>query len=224
MRFEIGYFRRQRNRRLFREYQGLLPSGWQDWFDGKEFSTDWASENYPFWCATLRQLRDCPIDVLEIGSWEGRSAIFFLEYLFNSHITCVDTFSGGIENVANRTEAKEIPFIEQRFDRNLAAYGNRVAKFKGDSVNVLGRLISSGAKYDLIYVDGSHERDPAMVDTLLAWQALKTDGYLIWDDYVGGRDKPDSERVQSAIDVFLKWHKREYALMHKGYQVIIQRK
>jgi len=173
---------------------------------------------------TLKYLRNVSVEILEIGSWEGRSTIFFLKYLTDSNITCIDTFSGGIENVADPKQSEELPFIEQRFDRNLAEYGDRVTKIKGRSDVSLGRIIPTGKKYDLIYVDGSHERDAVMIDTLMAWQLIKAGGYLIWDDYGGGSDASDAERVRSAIDVFLTWHYDELILIHKGYQIIVQKK
>jgi predicted O-methyltransferase YrrM len=221
---KLKYLFRKKARRLHDDSRKLLPTEWQNWFIGKEFSTDWTSKNYPSWCGALKDLRNVPVEVLEIGSWEGRSAIFFLEYLASSNITCIDTFSGGIENVADAIQSQELPFVEQRFDRNLATYGDRVRKIKGRSDVALGSILPTGKKYDLIYVDGSHERDTAMVDTLLAWQLTKAGGYLIWDDYGGGGNAPDAERVQSAIDVFLTWHSSDLILIHKGYQVIIRKK
>lgn len=220
----LEFFFRKKFRQQNYNSEKFLPNEWKNWFIGKEFSTDWTSGNYPTWCVTLKDLRNVSAKILEIGSWEGRSAIFFLEYMPNSNITCIDTFSGGIENVAHPVQSQELPFVEQRFDRNLAAFGDRVKKIKGRSDVALGSMIPSENKYDLIYVDGSHERDAAMVDTLLAWQLLDSGGYLIWDDYGGGGKSPDSERVQSAIDVFLTWHSSELVLVHKGYQIIIQKK
>ena|SRR5215472_17578497 len=42
-------------------------------------------------CARLRK---APLRIVEIGSWEGRSALFFLKYLPYSSIVCIDTFQG----------------------------------------------------------------------------------------------------------------------------------
>ena len=223
MPFEISYFRRQKNKRLRRQYQALLPDGWQKWFEGKEFSTDWTTGNYPFWCGALQDLRNQPVELLEIGSWEGRSAVFLLNYLTKANITCVDTFAGCKENLATPSDVEQLPFIEQRFERNLAQFGSRTTKAKGPSLEILGRLASTGKKFDVIYVDGSHERDMAMGDSILSWQMLNNGGYLIWDDYGGGHEYPDADHVKSAIDVFLKWHRGEFDLIHKGYQVIIRR-
>lgn len=195
-----------------------------NWYAGKEFSSDWTSWHFPVWTNVLAHLRDRPCDVLEIGSWEGRSAIFFLEFLPKSRVICVDTFGGGAENHASPTESCQIPLIERRFDANVQGYGPRVEKLKASSVAALTRLAQSAAAFDLIYVDGSHMRDDVMVDSLLAWPLLRPDGILIWDDYAGGQDKSSAERVMPAVEVFLAWHFGEYIELHRGYQVMVQKK
>lgn len=194
------------------------------WYAGKEFSSDWTSWHFPVWTNVLAHLREQACDVLEIGSWEGRSAIFFLEFLPRSRVTCVDTFGGGAENHANPTESCQIALIEQRFDANVRGYGSRAEKIKANSVAALTRLAQSAAAFDLIYVDGSHMRDDVMVDSLLAWPLLRPGGVLIWDDYAGGQDKAAAERVMPAVEVFLAWHFGEYVELHRGYQVMVQKK
>jgi hypothetical protein len=70
------------------------------WYAGKSFSADWTlgtSALGPSCCP----FRDAPVRVLEIGSWEGRSALFFLNYFARSHVVCVDTFGGNIEHMRN---------------------------------------------------------------------------------------------------------------------------
>lgn len=194
------------------------------WYAGKEFSSDWTSLHFPVWIEVLRPFRERPCDMLEIGSWEGRSAVFFLEFLPLCRLTCIDTFGGGAENHASPTENSQIPLIERRFDANLAPYDRRVEKIKAHSVTALDRLVASGGQFDVIYVDGSHMRDDVMVDSILAWRLLRPGGLMIWDDYGGGHDKRPAERVAPAIDAFLAWHSGEYVEVHRGYQIIIRRK
>ncbi|MGA3303684.1 MAG: class I SAM-dependent methyltransferase [Methylovirgula sp.] len=194
------------------------------WYAGKEFSSDWTSMHFPTWSLVLKHLCERPCEILEIGSWEGRSAIFFLEFLPQSRLTCVDTFGGGVENLASPTESREIPLIEKRFDANLGPYGPRVEKIKARSVTALDRLTEAHAAFDVIYIDGSHLRDDVMVDSLLAWPLLRPAGILIWDDYGGGQDKAASERVAPAVEAFLAWHLGEYSEISRGYQVIVQKK
>ena len=45
-------------------------------------------------------------NILEIGSFEGRSTIFFLNYFSNCNITCVDTWSGSREQGDIKFEIK----------------------------------------------------------------------------------------------------------------------
>ena len=69
-----------------------------DWETDKTFSTDWAGNHFFYWAQLLDRLRDEPIRILEIGSWEGRSALFFLNYLPKSRIVCIDPFEGNAEH------------------------------------------------------------------------------------------------------------------------------
>ena len=54
---------------------------WDAWFDGKDFTSDRSSSRFSTWTSVLAELVNTDIKILEIGSWEGRSAVFFLEYM-----------------------------------------------------------------------------------------------------------------------------------------------
>jgi hypothetical protein len=66
------------------------------------FTTDWVSRNEHLWTAILQELRGrADIHALEIGSFEGRSALWFLENILThpaASITCVDIFAGDTRN------------------------------------------------------------------------------------------------------------------------------
>jgi hypothetical protein len=70
----------------------LSRQPWSAWFTDKEFSTDWVSNRAPVWAKFLAAETERYSDVLEIGSFEGRSTIFWLEYLPRSAVTAIDTF------------------------------------------------------------------------------------------------------------------------------------
>ncbi len=188
------------------------------WFRDKEFTSDWCSGNFTQWRRVFSPLRDEPLRILEIGSWEGRSAIFFLNFFAKATITCIDTFSGGSDH-----KAEQASRIEERFDHNLAAFGNRIEKVKGLSQQALAGLVAQQRRYDLAYIDGSHERDDVMANSLGVWSMLNPGGSIIWDDYRWGRNIPPEHRPQPAIDAFLREREDEYRLLSKGYQVIIER-
>jgi predicted O-methyltransferase YrrM len=182
------------------------------WFKDKTFSHDWASVHFPVWEKFISP--DHVRTILEIGSFEGRSAIFFLEHCHQARIVCIDAFLG----------SDPIRF-ERNFDANLSAYGHRVEKIRLHSVPALHGLSVEGRLFDLMYIDGSHRPDDVLVDTLLAWRLLKIDGMLIWDDYLLNAHLPEAElRPKRGIDAFLAFYANELAVVHTEYQVIVKKR
>jgi predicted O-methyltransferase YrrM len=151
--------------------------------------------------------------MLEIGSYEGRSTVWFLENILTeqgAEITCVDVFSE--------------PRWELRFDHNIrvSGLGGKVRKLKGRSEDLLPEL--PRASYDIIYVDGSHEAGAVLMDALLSWTLLKPGGLLLFDDYRWEPEKKSSQRPQMAIDLFLESFAGRFELVHQDYQVVIRKK
>jgi len=193
----------------------------------KEYSCDWTTAHTEVWERVLTPWRLRKARILEIGTWEGRSAVYFLGHLPCSTITCIDTFQGTLSllHLPEHSEwVRQIPYVEMRFDRNTAEFGDRVEKIKDESVPALDRLIAAGRIYDIVYVDANHRFEDVAADSIRAWRLLAPDGLLIFDDY-GWRPKyPASERPKDAIDAFLEAHAGSYVLLEKGYQVIVRRR
>ncbi len=189
------------------------------WFEGKEFSNDWLSKKVIPWFTALAPWRQAPAEVLEVGSYEGRSAIMFLSYLPQSRVTCVDTF--GLEDVTADTDGGQI--VEQRFDSNLLPFGERVIKIKGTAATALDRMRGERASYDIIYLDADKQRDGVFALTALAWPLLRVNGILIWDDLRWGGGKADAERPESAIRLFCSAFSRSLSVLHDDRQMIIRK-
>jgi Methyltransferase domain len=197
---------------------------YRPWFWRGDFTSDWVWKNYSIWRRVLAPLRGSPARIVEIGSFEGRSAVFFLKYLRQATIVCIDTFEGTPEEgYVYKLLEKQLPGIEARFDRNVAPFGNRVEKIKSRSVPALNGLIAQRRKFDLAYIDGGHRYEDVMADSVAVWEMLEPGGILIWDDYEWAPEFPPAERPQPAIDDFLRSHAGHYQLLAKGYQVIVQR-
>lgn len=193
------------------------------WYDGKDFSCDWTTNRIPLWLDVLEDYRDRPARVLEIGSWEGRSALFFLNYLPQCHLVCVDTFGGNIEHHQDDYFAALLPGIEARFDSNVAAFGRRVEKVKGPSGAVLPRLGVAGRRFDIAYIDGSHYAVDVYSDAVLTWSLMAPGGIVIFDDYAWDLMNDDSERPKAGIDAFLDAIAGQYRIIHRDYQLVIAR-
>lgn len=193
------------------------------WFAGKQFSTDWTSRYFPTWAPLLAPRRDEALEVLEIGSWEGRSAIFFLRYLKNCTITCIDTFSGSAEHFAVSRWKDALPYIEARFDSNLAEFGARVEKLKGRSTELLAQLVAHGRQFDVVYIDASHRSADVQSDASFTWPMVRAGGIVIFDDYEWSLSEQELDRPKLGIDTFLRVREGAYRERHRGYQLIVEK-
>lgn len=192
------------------------------YFVGKELTTDWTSRNYQLWADLFAARRNDPLRVLEIGSWEGRSALFFLNYLPQCTIVCVDTFGGAIEHKTWPLWQRiwQLKPIERRFDRNLAQFGARVRKIKDRSLRALGQLGIERQRFDVVYVDGSHLAIDVYRDGILAFPLLVPDGIIIFDDYKR-RVGPEMHWPSVGIDAFLASVEQNFDELFRGHQLII---
>jgi hypothetical protein len=193
---------------------------WECWYQGKSFTADWTTVNFDSWAAILAPLRDREVEILEVGSWEGRSAIFFLEFFRSGRLTCVDTFLGSDEHSSWQDT---LPSLEKRFDENTGPYRARLEKIKDRSARALDQLAQDGRSFDIIYIDGSHKREDVMADSSLAWKILKQEGFIIWDDYLWNSGAPQADRPHRAIDGFLHAVSGEIKLLQFSSQVIGQK-
>jgi predicted O-methyltransferase YrrM len=194
------------------------------YFVGKQLTTDWTSRNYKLWANIFASRREEPLRVLEIGSWEGRSALFFLNYLPNASIVCVDTFAGSIEHRSWPFWQRlwQLSSIEKRFDANLAPFAHRVQKRKQESLVALGQFGIEGRRFDIVYVDGSHVAIDVYRDGVLAWPLVAAGGTIIFDDYQRKRG-PEKDLPQVGIDAFLRTVNEDFETLFRGHQVIIRK-
>src|SRR5262245_22125841 len=178
---------------------------YRPWFWHGDFTSDWVWKNYSIWRRVLAPLRGRPVKIVEIGSFEGRSAVFFLKYLPQSSIVCIDTFAGTPEegDVYKVILKDQMPDAEARYERNVAPFAGRVEKIKTRSAAVLPRLIAEKRRFDLAYIDGGHRYEDVMEDSTAIWQMLTPGGTIIWDDYEWAPEFAPEDRPKTAIDDFL---------------------
>lgn len=190
---------------------------------GLTFSHTWFDGSIPVWVRLLSGLRSArkPAQILEIGSWEGRSTVFLLGHFPDCRLTAIDTWEGGDEY----KDFSALSALEQRFDANVAAFGDRVTKMKGLSSVALAQIASNRREcFDLIYVDGSHFADDVMLDAVFAWRLLRQDGIMIFDDYLWRFERYGWEKNPGkAVNLFLRLNKGDFELLHAGYQLAIRK-
>jgi predicted O-methyltransferase YrrM len=193
------------------------------WEEGRTFHSDWAAHNFFQWAELLHGLRDRPVRILEIGSWEGRSALFFLNFLPHSTILCIDPFAGNAEHQRDPYWVDLARKSEQQFDHNLAGYESRVEKVVGSSADVLPRLGAAGRRFDLAYIDGSHLAADVYRDGVLVWSLLDRAGIALFDDYEWPMMDTPEQRPKLGVDRFLAAHAGQYREIHRDYQLAIEK-
>ncbi|NJO39662.1 MAG: glycosyltransferase [Cyanobacteria bacterium CRU_2_1] len=194
---------------------------------GYLFTQDWFSHNIPIWEHYLAPFINQPgLKALEIGSWEGRSTCWLLDNILtheSATITCVDTFEGSIEH-NDLPDDVDRHAIEARFDFNIAQTNasEKVIKLVGKSRDILRFLTTNS--YHFAYIDGSHIASDVLEDTLFTWSLIKVGGIIIFDDY-GFNFSADILELppRVAIDSFLTVFAKKVKLLHRGYQVLVEK-
>lgn len=152
-----------------------------------------------------------PIHWLEVGSFEGRSALWTVENMLlhpDSTITCVDPWICWM-NYAGHDRFD----FEKHFDHNVAGV-SKIQKLKGSSADVLPGLPLHA--FHGCYIDGLHEEDHVREDALLALPLLKPGAIIVFDDYAW----EGHPGVKNAVDTLLQeWGSRIEVILI-GYQVI----
>lgn len=190
-----------------------------DWF------TKYAEKNFDTYLQKFKGKPD--LKFLEIGSFEGRGTLWLLENVLvhsSCNITCVDTFQGddNIEMVLGLDTRNYFNI----FMNNIEKYKSKIILIKGKSQEQLRRDNLRYPIYDFVYIDGSHKAYDVIEDAVLSFRLLKSGGIMIFDDYewkYPGKFIYDVDSPKIAIDAFLSVFIGQYKLLHKMYQVVIEK-
>jgi predicted O-methyltransferase YrrM len=163
------------------------------------------------------------LNCLEIGSWQGVSAFFFLQRFKNARLTCVDTWQGSDEHRNGDAASPHVlKTVEAVFDKNTSAFSGRVTKYKGTSLSFY-LASNERERYDLIYVDGSHRSDDVILDAINCFRMLKDGGILIFDDYFWTYYEAELDNPASAINAFLRMKRDRVEILSFDYQLIVRK-
>lgn len=181
------------------------------------FTRDWFTCKTPAWIEHVVP-RVCQIPGarwLEIGSYQGRSALWTIENVLlgpGSLIYCVDVFEPRQPHLDTwgdpGTDYVEI------FDALVGCRPN-VVKLKGKSQDVLPSL--RGTLFCGAYIDGDHREDVVRQDLRLLWPLLLPGSPCVLDDY--GWDKDPG--VQIVVDEFLADQANHARLLFADFQAIL---
>lgn len=187
------------------------------------FTEDWFTNNIPRWTKHLKNLiqkgKKESLNALELGSFEGRSAIWTLENILvhpNSHLTCIDSY-----NTAGTKRQQSL--AQQRFLKNTQSFGNKVQLIVKDTRTALKSPTLLQQEFDFIYIDASRHSKNVLEDAILALPLLKVGGYMVFDDYTTSKDH-DYVCPKKGIDAFLDIFHDELKVENTSWQVILRKK
>lgn len=210
--FLKNYYERKKSKNLEKNlYKDFITQDENsNWFC---YNLQFLVKNLPSLNSSLRVKK-----ILEIGSFEGRSAIFFLSYFNNSSIDCVDTWEGSDEH-----NKKIFSKIESNFDQNTLKFvkQNKLKKFKQTSDFFFKK---NNELYDLIYIDGDHDAAQVSKDLKNSWNCLKNGGVLVLDDYLWWFYKDLRKNPSTPINSFLSKYKNSISELIIWNQVLIEKK
>lgn len=175
------------------------------------FTKDWFTNNIPLWNNELTKYNTRPTKFLEVGSYEGRSAVWALENILShpkSKIFCVDTFEHG---------------TYKTFKHNTQYFTDKVTILKGKSRDMLKDPRILKEAFDIIYIDADRHSQNVLEDGVLCFALLKPGGLMIFDDYTSNKEH-DNRCPKQAIDAFMDIYATDIRVLHTRWQVIIQKR
>jgi len=188
-----------------------------------KFTSDWFSHHISDWEMWLHNFKNLShLDFLEIGSYEGRSAVWLLDNIIQNEtckITCIDQFvDDDYEKINNKP-------LRKQFMENLGPYieKGKITIFQNQSFDALSELIRSGKQYDFIYIDGCHMAKSVMEDAILSFKLLKKNGIMIFDDNNWNVKKNIHECPRLAINSFMSVYSWYIKIIYCGDQLVVRK-
>ncbi len=131
--------------------------------------------------------------VVEIGSYCGLSSVWMARTA--TYLYCIDTFDG-------RGTAARRP-TRHDFNNNLKKYGveKKVGSYNGNSQDPrLLEIFGGNEKFDMAFIDGSHDKDSVLADFELCERLVKADGLILFHDY-GRPDERNDNRSDPDVTI-----------------------
>lgn len=152
---------------------------------------------------------------LEIGSFEGGSAIYVSSRFNKSEIYCVDNWVKTEDGYSNLNFNN----VEENFDFNIFNYKN-INKIKKSSDDFFQK---NEKTFDVIYVDGYHKAEQVFKDCVNSWKVLNNNGLMICDDYIWDNYKEVVNNPCYAINNFLDTINNYKVLKVSNSQLFLQK-
>jgi len=185
------------------------------------FTVNTFTDKIPAWTDLLKEFKGKPgINYLEIGTFEGRSALWMLENILThptSTLTIIDLF---VEN-NHKTFHSNV---------NLSGEANKFKILSGSSTHKIREVPFNSI--DLAYIDGSGKGIIMLADLVNTWNVVKVGGLIICSQFnltprlrTVLNLQPDDPGPREALDAFVKLYKPYISVeSSKGNYAFIRKK
>jgi predicted O-methyltransferase YrrM len=162
----------------------------------------------------LRHMKGQPVHFLEIGSFEGRSAVWFFKNILTheeSTLTCIDVC---------------VPPASYNLVSNLMTLGvlhtKRCELISKPSSIALRSLPYN--HFDFVWIDGNHATANVLEDAVLSFPLLKVGGWMGFDDIGWQAEPPDvTDAPEPAVKAFTQCYKRMLKCADQGLIYFIEK-
>lgn len=176
---------------------------------------DWFNNNFNVWKKFLINIPN--FKYLEIGTFEGRSALFVSEFNCKK-IVCVDPY---IEYSRAKKYNLKMSDIFKSVNKKFKQITNKNIKLiREKSDNFFSK---NKDKFDVIYIDGYHKYDYVKRDFINSMTCLKKGGLLICDDFLWFKYNKLKKNPAGAILECYEIYKKDLKILFVNYQIIFKR-
>lgn len=148
--------------------------------------------------------RDKPTRHLEVGVYEGGSAIWMLDNI----LTHRDSIYVGID---------DNPRLVAR--NNLRKYGEKHIFWWGDSLKLLPIMVKDQYVFETAYIDGCHLVPYVLSDIENTLAMMRSGGVILVDDY-----DHSEYQMKDSIDKFCEERSNNIEVVYRDYTIILRKK
>jgi len=165
------------------------------------YSKFFGAKRYKYLCETIRNNR-CR-KIMEIGTWDGEHALQMIREAKKFHGRGVEYYGFDLfefldERLCLKEFSKRPPKLKE-VARELQKTDCRVRLFRGDTKEVLPKVVEKLPGMDFIFIDGGHSVETIENDWKYAQRLMANHTVVIFDDY-WNREDAGCKKVIEEID------------------------
>ena len=187
------------------------------------FNENWYSENQlQNLTALVDKVKHLEGDLIEIGCWEGKSAVSITNKCFPDVLICNDTWLGNIqESVVTGSEHISETIAKTRDVYSIFIYNMNTLtkrKYKVVKKDCIDWLKSYDGRIKFIHIDASHEYESVVETIKIALPKMVEGGIMCGDDFEsaninrhdlhGGVERAVRETLPGFESISNLWHYR----------------